>query len=83
MLTSKRILTLSIMLIIFFTAAFSIEIKALSPLDLESGVDPKTIFRWSIDQEDNYRYKVYVSENPFVLEKDLKVSNLIAKFFTG
>lgn len=83
MLTSKRILTLGIMLIIFFTGAFSIEIKALSPLDLENGVDPKTIFRWSVDQEDNYRYKVYVSENPFVLEKDLKVSNLIAKFFTG
>ncbi|PNS01237.1 hypothetical protein X927_01410 [Petrotoga mexicana DSM 14811] len=75
-----------IFLVILFSAiSFALNINILSPQEDAQNVDIRTSFRWqSIDAEEKeLRYRIYISEDPDIDEKDLKLENIFSNFYTG
>jgi hypothetical protein len=71
--------------ILFSTITFALNINILSPQEDAQGVDIRTSFRWqTIDAEGKeLRYKIYISEDANIDEKDLKLENIFSNFYTG
>ncbi len=76
---------LIIVAILFCTFSFALNINILSPQEDAQGVDIRTSFRWqTIDAEGKeLRYKIYISEDANIDEKDLKLENIFSNFYTG
>lgn len=71
--------------ILFSTITFALNINILSPQENAQNVDIRTSFRWqTIDAEGKeLRYKIYISEDANIDEKDLKLENIFSNFYTG
>lgn len=75
-----------IFLVILFSAiSFALNINILSPQEDAQNVDIRTSFRWqTIDAEEKeLRYRIYISEDQDIDEKDLKLENIFSNFYTG
>lgn len=68
--------------ILFSTITFALNINILSPQENAQNVDIRTSFRWqTIDAEGKeLRYKIYISEDANIDEKDLKLENIFQTF---
>ena len=77
--------SLIFVVILFSAISFALNINILSPQEDAQNVDIRTSFRWqSIDAEEKeLRYRIYISEDPDIDEKDLKLENIFSNFYTG
>ncbi|MDY6895271.1 MAG: hypothetical protein SVO01_07660 [Thermotogota bacterium] len=77
--------SLIIVAILFCTFSFALNINILSPQEDAQNVDIRTSFRWqTIDAEEKeLRYRIYISEDANIEEKDLKLENIFSNFYTG
>jgi len=71
--------------ILFSIISFALNINILSPQEDAQNVDIRTSFRWqTIDAEEKeLRYRIYISEDANIEEKDLKLENIFSNFYTG
>ncbi|RMA75582.1 hypothetical protein [Petrotoga olearia] len=71
--------------ILFSAISFTLNINILSPQEDAQNVDIRTSFRWqTIDAEGKeIRYRIYISEDANIDEKDLKLENIFSNFYTG
>jgi len=76
---------LILVVILFSIFSFALNINILSPQENAQNVDIRTSFRWqTIDAEEKeLRYRIYISEDANIDEKDLKLENIFSNFYTG
>ena len=75
---------LSVFLFVILTLSFfSQSINLISPQNESENVDIKNIFRWSIPNQGDYRYRIYVSESENLSKDHIKLENIFSTFYAG